>query len=344
MVAKKNNIQEVERVSRQIISALKEADISPEQLETIQGWLIDEANRRVKDTALWELFNETFRFDAVPNEKAYELLSDIMERISHKRRYNWRRMSFGRKMLRVAAVVLPLIALSGATFMLLDNRMGQIFRPNAYVTVAHTAGSDKIQEVVLPCGSDVKLEQGSKITYAEDFSERRGVKFEGEAYFSVTKQDAAPFVVRTDALTVVVRGTKFKLKDRLGDDHVVVSLLKGAVDVHAGQQMTRLTPRQEFVYDRSTGRFDIHEFDPAERGIQLETLLLNGVPIREAVDRIGMFLGVGISVEESVPYDIKIVTEIDETDSPEDVFRMLNSISRELRCEQTDGNAVIKMR
>lgn len=102
------------------------------------------------------------------------------------------------------------------------------------------------QTVALVDGSRVEL--NAQTTLQTDFrSGRRWVRLkQGEAFFSVAKDPAHPFLVETRAGTVRVTGTRFNV--RLGpDQQAEVTLFEGAVQLERDHQpVVALQPGQQF--------------------------------------------------------------------------------------------------
>lgn len=67
-------------------------------------------------------------------------------------------------------------------------------------------------EFILPDGSTVWLNKGSRLYYLNDLQgKRREVRLEGEGYFDVVKDADRPFVVNAGGMSVKVLGTRFTL-------------------------------------------------------------------------------------------------------------------------------------
>ena len=76
--------------------------------------------------------------------------------------------------------------------------------------------------VELPDGSIANLNSGSKIEFYENFEDdKREVKLEGEAFFSV-KKDGRPFTIKTENAVTKVLGTKFNVWARAKETRVIV--------------------------------------------------------------------------------------------------------------------------
>lgn len=83
----------------------------------------------------------------------------------------------------------------------------------------------------LPDGSSGWLAGGSVMTYAASFGENRNVSVEGEAFFSVKRDEKHPFMVRLDDLNVSVLGTKFNVLNYIDEPISEVVVLSGLVEV-----------------------------------------------------------------------------------------------------------------
>ncbi|MDO3695156.1 FecR domain-containing protein [Wenyingzhuangia sp. chi5] len=89
----------------------------------------------------------------------------------------------------------------------------------------------KTFKVVLSDGTTVFLNAGSSLRYPEyfDVEGAREVYLKGEAFFNVTKDEAHPFIVKTQDALVQVLGTQFNLSAYDDDETVHCELLEGKV-------------------------------------------------------------------------------------------------------------------
>ena len=110
----------------------------------------------------------------------------------------------------------------------------------------------------MPDSSEVWLNAGSTILYPETFAkDKRLVILNGEAYFSVQKDTASPFIVETSQLSVKVLGTKFNVKAYPNDEKITTTLTSGKVEVSVQSQPPRiLKPNEQLTYDKKSS--DIH--------------------------------------------------------------------------------------
>lgn len=101
--------------------------------------------------------------------------------------------------------------------------------------------------LVLADGSMVRLNSVSRLEFPEVFGTGdRVVRLCGEAYFEVTRDEARPFRVETDRLTVKVLGTKFNVTAYEDEAVATATLVQGAVAVSVeGAEVVRLHPGEQ---------------------------------------------------------------------------------------------------
>lgn len=114
----------------------------------------------------------------------------------------------------------------------------------------------QMSNVVLPDGTTVHLNSGTKLIYSGKFnSGERTVSLEGEAFFDVTKDQAHPFVIKTNALDFKVYGTSFNIQAYPEDKEINATLVEGSLGIIGknGSELVRLVPGENATY-RETGR------------------------------------------------------------------------------------------
>ncbi|WP_090393496.1 FecR family protein [Niabella drilacis] len=114
------------------------------------------------------------------------------------------------------------------------------------------------KQLLLPDGSKVWLNGGSRLFYVTDFKGRsREVKLEGEAFFDVAHATAEggglrPFIVHAGNIDIKVLGTAFNVKAYANDPATTAVLYRGLISVtkHDGEknfQPVLLYPNQKLV-------------------------------------------------------------------------------------------------
>jgi ferric-dicitrate binding protein FerR (iron transport regulator) len=135
----------------------------------------------------------------------------------------WRKLSWA------AAVV---IALSICTWIIVDwNKK----HPIAANEVVAPKGSKT--RTILPDGSTVWLNAGSRIVYANFNGPVREITLEGEAYFDVvsvtsaTSHQKKPFIVHAGSIDIKVLGTAFNVKSYPEEKTIETTLIRGLVQI-----------------------------------------------------------------------------------------------------------------
>lgn len=132
------------------------------------------------------------------------------------------------------------------------------FKPSAPKNGAQRVAASEIStrngsksNIVLPDGSKVWLNAGSKITYDKQFGENlREVKLTGEAYFDVVHNPAKPFIIHTRAMDIKVLGTEFNVKSYPDEKTTETSLIRGSIEVTLNDKRAEkiiLKPNEKLV-------------------------------------------------------------------------------------------------
>lgn len=116
-------------------------------------------------------------------------------------------------------------------------------------------------DVVLPDGSRVRLNGGTRIVYPTLFGDQRRVEVDGEAYFEVEHDARRPFVVVTGEVASTVLGTTFNVHAYSEDDNYRITLATGSllVDGGCGSRSVRLSPGEQGVFERTSGMLSLHK-------------------------------------------------------------------------------------
>jgi ferric-dicitrate binding protein FerR (iron transport regulator) len=109
----------------------------------------------------------------------------------------------------------------------------------------------QMSNVVLPDGTKVQLNSGTKLSYSGKFSAGdRTVALEGEAFFDVSNDPEHPFVIKTNALDFKVYGTSFNIQAYPDDKEVNTTLVEGSLGVigKSGVELMKLVPGENATY------------------------------------------------------------------------------------------------
>ncbi len=99
-------------------------------------------------------------------------------------------------------------------------------------------------KLTLQDGTEVWLNSGTSLKYPTQFSGKREVFLEGEAFFKVAKDKKRPFLVDTKKLQVKVLGTSFNLSAYEEDESNSLTLIEGKVELNKanGKFLTEISP------------------------------------------------------------------------------------------------------
>ena len=135
-----------------------------------------------------------------------------------------------------------------------------------YYTSVAPKGS--VSEMLMPDGTHVFLNSGSKIKYsAEGVDGVREVFLEGEALFEVAKMKGKPFLVHTPSYDIRVTGTIFNVKAYRGESETVTTLVEGTVRIESSATLQladkiELKPGEQLTYSEGSKKISVQEVNP----------------------------------------------------------------------------------
>lgn len=156
-----------------------------------------------------------------------------------------------KRYISLAAASVIIIMVAGWFLFGEANRGGQDHvEPQTKPVVATLNGVRK--QIVLPDGSKVWLNGGSKLFYDNDFKGlTREVTLEGEGFFDVVKDAGRPFIVHTGNINIKVLGTTFNVKAYTSEHNIETTLYTGLVTISSHHddafQPIMLSPNQKII-------------------------------------------------------------------------------------------------
>ncbi len=107
----------------------------------------------------------------------------------------------------------------------------------------------QIKKIILPDGSQINLNIGSKIEYPESFKQNnREVQFAGEGFFNITKNPEKPFIIKTGDSEIKVLGTSFNVNTKNKKTEVIVTT--GKVELKTEKQKIILNPGEKGISEK----------------------------------------------------------------------------------------------
>ncbi|HEY4061717.1 MAG TPA: FecR domain-containing protein [Puia sp.] len=160
------------------------------------------------------------------------------------------------------------------------SRPGQTTSLAAVWIGRHNSGERKVL-LRLPDSSKAELSPGATIHYRKDFGryDKREVRVDGQALFSVARNREMPFVVYSEGLSTTVLGTVFEVTAEKGSNQIRVRLLEGRVMVGIDSaKHYYLSPGEELVYNKNN--FHIAILDRNKHGGAYASNRVLNVPVR----------------------------------------------------------------
>lgn len=330
MNAKDHEIRQIEKLTELLLSG---EDLSAELLERMQAWLIDRDQADEKDRALEKYFD---RLVEAANSRQYALeswpkladklgmdpgLSARPQPAPRPEQSPVRRIWRPNRLIRYAAVGLMCL-ISIPALMYVGQRVAETRSPFVAETASDTA------TVWFPDGSRAFMHRNTTISYARDFARNRRVTINGEAYFTVARDERHPFTVKGREVKVTVLGTEFDMRAFDREGVAEVALAAGKVEVVSGRNSVTLRPNQRARINRDKNKIEIVVVNRAELiRAQGENLLLEDVSLDKALSMIGGYFGVSMDVPSDLPAVYGIVLDLDYDASIDDALFLLQAVN-----------------
>ncbi len=204
----------------------------------------------------------------------------------------------------------------------------------------------KQNSVVLPDGSKVILDAGSKLSFPKGFDGNvREVFLSGEAYFEVTHNPKKPFVIYANKGIVTVLGTKFNVRAwQFDNEEVKVVVAEGTVSLRAN------TTNKEAGAIINKGKMsyltDAHLTASVPTEVNVNTylawmkrdLILQNTPLNEVLDRLSRWYNLQFKLPSPVYNRVRITG----TFHKKSVAHILEAIGLMTHLNYTRENNTIK--
>lgn len=219
-----------------LVLAFLQGKMSPEEKVELEHWLA--ANKENK--AEFKRLHAIWKAASIRNFESQEIQA-AFERVSlHtlSQRTNGNKpgamSSSSRFMLNTrkwAAILIGAVVL-GSVFFYYNTKIKHL-QENLLATNVISVPLGAKSKIILPDGTEVWLNAGSKLTYNMGFGQKtREVNLAGEGYFKVAKQKEKPFIVHTVKANIKALGTEFNVKAYPDEDFIETILVEGSVAVN----------------------------------------------------------------------------------------------------------------
>jgi len=215
--------------------------------------------------------------------------------------------------------------------------------------MTYTTPAGRRAVVHLIDGSIVTLAPSSTLTLGQGFGlaaqQRRAVSLAGEAYFDVTPNHGAPFVVRTGRVVTRVLGTTFDVRHYPTDAHVRVAVVSGKVVATGGSASVTLTGGMVGRVTDSTAVSTTDRNVTEYVGWQHGQLVFRDTPVPDMLDAVGRWYGVEFRLMDSTLLSRHVTLTLDRKSQAEAVAVLEAALKVTTAFDSANaGQAVITLR
>ena len=212
-----------------ILHNLVNHTLPPELRNRVWQWMVTPSGLKEKEEALLSIW------EGIPTEatsNTYHSLKATQKKI--KQQPSAKQFNLLPKLMRIAAVlIIPILSVT-ASYLYIRNYYSEPEMIQCFVAEGDT------QELTLPDGSKVNINSGSLLLYPKEFKgDTRSIYLVGEGNFSVKKDKAHPFIVKTSHLKVEALGTKFNVQAYSESEKIITTLENGAIKVYRSNEVTK---------------------------------------------------------------------------------------------------------
>ncbi len=188
----------------------------------------------------------------------------------------------------------------------------------------------KTSEILLPDGTKVYLNAGSRLVYPELFTDRnREVFLVGEAFFEVTHDNKHPFIVQTTDIRIQVLGTKFNISAYPSDNIIETVLTDGKVRLEQNssglfQETIDLIPNQLASFYKKSREIKLDMIDPDNYTLWKDGICkFESTDLNRVVKKIERFYNIQVAYRDPMVGSIKISGKLELSDNREEIINRL---------------------
>jgi hypothetical protein len=208
----------------------------------------------------------------------------------------------------------------------------------------------KTSEILLPDGTKVFLNAGSRLAYPDLFTGSiREVLLTGEAYFEVKHDLKHPFIVQVNGLRIKDLGTAFNVSAYPVDGQIETVLTEGKLSIKPDNsglfsQATELVPGQMASFDRQTNQFSIKSVDVDDYIFWTQGMLkFESVDLSRIVKKLERFYNIRFQFNDPILGCLKISGKLElKEDKNEVVERIARTASVKITEKGEDYYEILK--
>ena len=321
----------LEKIDEIIIRVLDQRQ-SPEEMQIFLAWYHAADENKQLYFQLKDIY-ERRKGGLYPDDReisaCWERLSLKMEReqsmlsTSHKKIKQDR---YARMAVRSLVAAVALVLIISAVYLFIN-------RPEEVTwTEVRTTPRSSPRSIVLSDGSTVLLNASSWLKYPEKFTgKNREVYLDGEALFTVARNERRSFIVHTERQDIQVLGTQFNVLGYSSDPRTITTLITGQIKLatydknHQVKIEMMMHPNQQVFFDKLRNETSVSEIDPSDaltwtRGVYS----FRDAPLEEITRRLEKVLGISFIITNDADRIEKYTGKFFSHQSPSEIATVLN--------------------
>ncbi|MHB9054937.1 MAG: FecR family protein [Paludibacteraceae bacterium] len=218
--------------------------INKEELQVLVIWINENSENKkyLQDLInIYHIVDSSVKIDEINTDQA---LQKVIKEINSQQKARINIIELWKKI--AAILIIPLL---GWTIYSTASSLKTHQTDVAFQEVTSPYGTKST--IVLPDGSNVWLNSGSKLKFPTRFTNKcRNVYLVGEGFFKVKSDKKNPFIVHTNFIDVKATGTEFNVDAYNEDSITSVSLKEGTVDILYGKnEIRKMKPDEHLVFN-----------------------------------------------------------------------------------------------
>ena len=310
-------------------------EASAEEIIQLEKWVKeDPANKNLFNEykQSWILLNVTGSGSKIDIDQEWDQLSSKLFVDSKKiRELETQKVKNRRfQILKVAAAVAVLMAVGYLFYYIIS-------KPGTNTLMA----TQKIESVILPDGSEVTLNHNSTLIYPDQFKkDSRIVELAGDAFFNVTKNAEAPFLIKTDELIIKVLGTSFYVNAKETGSAIEVFVKSGKVSLEAlNKQIIILEKGDKGIFNKASSKLMKEENrDPNFISWKTKSLVFDNARLGDVIKKINETYHTKIILDSAALQDCMLTATFE--DQPLETILEVIRETFDLKVDQRDGEII----
>jgi ferric-dicitrate binding protein FerR (iron transport regulator) len=272
-------------------------ELDSQETKEVEKWILQNPNQFEKIKLIWKASAYNFKKVRPDLSKAWDKINP--EKTTKTFKNQSRRIFLLKKVLKYAAVVFICSGLA----IVAHKTVSEI---NKTEWIEYTAFSKEVIDIELPDGSNVTLNQKSKLKYKKKlFSDTREVKLEGEAFFQVKKDPEKPFMIYAGKTTTKVLGTSFNVDAKDTATFVGVTVKSGKVafyeTTNSEKQKLLLTAGETGAFLTSNSKMEKRKNDNLNfLAWKTRIILFDNAPMSEVCSELGAYFDTTIVISQPI--------------------------------------------